>query len=261
MNIGAVQAFPLLDGAMTFSPSLAYPDVDPADWAEIPRFLNADGDIDLPTGGFLLRGRDGRLILFDVGSGPGGELPREFAARATMTRKGHLLDALREHGVAPENVTDIVYSRLHADHVGWASVKGVPTFPNARHYVHELDWQFFVEGDADEYTRSCLQPVAGAVQRWNSEDLEITPWLRLIHVPGHTPGSVIGLVESCSETAALIGDLLHSPVEIERPWLRGGADLDQAGTVAQRTEWLARLRDKGATILSPHFPNLAPVKL
>jgi hypothetical protein len=45
----------------------------------------------------------------------------------------------------------------------------MPTFPRARHHIHELNWRHFVDSGSDEATRTLLAPVAGALHRWDTE--------------------------------------------------------------------------------------------
>src|SRR5690606_23000821 len=59
-------------------------------------------------------------------------------------RGGDLPASLSALGVAREDVTDVVYTHLHADHIGWATRDGQPYFPNATHHCDRRDWDHFV---------------------------------------------------------------------------------------------------------------------
>ena len=69
-------------------------------------------------------------MLVDTGTGP------PWAPAATWFPKpGGLLEGLGAEGVSPTDVTDVILTHLHADHVGW-SVHGdaaapLPTFAMA----------------------------------------------------------------------------------------------------------------------------------
>jgi glyoxylase-like metal-dependent hydrolase (beta-lactamase superfamily II) len=78
-----------------------------------------------------------------------------------------ILDPLAELGVAPEQVTDVVFSHHHPDHTLNAAL-----FPNARFHDH---WAIY-QGD-----------------RWQWRDAEghqLTPSIRLVRTPGHTPEDI-----------------------------------------------------------------------
>jgi glyoxylase-like metal-dependent hydrolase (beta-lactamase superfamily II) len=96
---------------------------------------------------------------------------------------------------------------VEGDHVGWASTAGRATFPGARHHIHAADWTHFVDGGADEAVRRKVAPLREAALLWDGPENAPFDWLRLIHAPGHTPGSAIALIESGGESLALVGDL------------------------------------------------------
>ncbi|MGH3304363.1 MAG: MBL fold metallo-hydrolase [Streptosporangiaceae bacterium] len=78
-----------------------------------------------------------------------------------------LLAALASHGVTPESVTDVVFSHHHPDHTVNAAL-----FPNARIHDH---WAIYA-GD-----------------RWISRPADgyaLSPSVRLIATPGHTPEDI-----------------------------------------------------------------------
>src|SRR5688572_15087375 len=88
----------------------------------------------MPTGGFLIRGPD-VLALVDVGMGYVERMPE---------MGGKLLESLSALGHPPDDITDVVFSHLHFDHIGWASKDGAPVFPNATYRCHSKDWDHFI---------------------------------------------------------------------------------------------------------------------
>ena len=91
-------------------------------------------------GGFLVRAGD-RVGLIDAGIGP--ESPTPFMSG------GQLLNSLAEHHVSPGEITDMIFTHLHFDHIGWASRAGEAVFPNATYRCDERDWEYFVEPPAE----------------------------------------------------------------------------------------------------------------
>ena len=58
-----------------------------------------------------------------------------------------LLDNLAAAGIAPEGIDVVINSHLHFDHCGWNTVRNkhgkiVPTFPRAKYYAPEGEWQY-----------------------------------------------------------------------------------------------------------------------
>jgi glyoxylase-like metal-dependent hydrolase (beta-lactamase superfamily II) len=84
-----------------------------------------------------------------------------------------ILNPLRRLGVAPRQVTDVVFSHHHPDHTLHAAL-----FPNARFHDH---WAIY-KGD-----------------RWESRKAEgflVSPHVRLLETPGHTPQDITTLVDA-----------------------------------------------------------------
>lgn len=95
-------------------------------------------------GGYLLRAGE-RVVLVDAGLGEYEDEQRHG---------GRFIGSLRELGVTPAEVTDVVFTHLHWDHFGWATRQGEVVFSSATYRVHRADWADwarFVEGpDADQ---------------------------------------------------------------------------------------------------------------
>jgi glyoxylase-like metal-dependent hydrolase (beta-lactamase superfamily II) len=247
VRIGSLAVEPVFDGTgrEPARESLSRPGTaDP--WACHADLLDAGGLLPLTVGGFLLRTGD-RTILVDAGVG-------------TITNGkyagGRFLDSLLALGVAPAEVTDVVFTHLHFDHVGWATRKGEIVFPNAAYRVHAADWAHFVDSpDADPGAVRKLSPLAAAGRLEPFDcDVTIAPGLDARHVPGHTPGSVIYAVSSRGERAVLLGDVAHSPVQLTEPGWEAIFDVDPAAARRVRERLADEAADSGDVLAAAHFP-------
>jgi glyoxylase-like metal-dependent hydrolase (beta-lactamase superfamily II) len=106
-----------------------------------------------------------------------------------------LLDNLAAGGVAPEDVDIVVNSHLHFDHCGWNTVRDtngkiVPTFPRAKYYVPEGEWQYArrpSERDAISYIPENYDPLVESGQMTLLKGgEEIVPGISVKTFPGHT---------------------------------------------------------------------------
>lgn len=256
LNLGPIRVDSVLDGHMGVVPQVMYPRVTEDEWSGAPAaHLGADGNVPLHYGAYLLRGPDERLVLVDAG---GGNRFVSVEGKSVLYEGRLLLDSLAELGISPKEITDVIFTHLHFDHCGWASLEGEPTFPRATYWCHGEDWRTFVDESADERVRDAMLPVADLVRKW-TEGVAIAPWLRLVHCPGHTPGNAIVLVQGGGRQLALIGDLAHHPVEFENPGWQCGLDSDPATAIEQRARWFARFADEEILVASPHFPELRPL--
>jgi glyoxylase-like metal-dependent hydrolase (beta-lactamase superfamily II) len=167
---------------------------------------------------------------------------------------GALLDSLAAQGVAADEVTDVVYTHLHGDHIGWASDEGTVVFANAVHRCHRLDWEHFV--GTDELATEKLTPVVPLLELFDA-DVTIAPGVDVQLAPGHTPGSVLVVLSSGSARALLVGDVVHCPVELVDDEWGALADVDPALALKTRVALARELEGTDTPIGAAHFPGLA----
>ena len=257
MIVGDLRIDGVIDGGGRFRPDKALLSTTPEMWATHRDLLDADGMLQITLGGYLVRGGD-RTVLIDAGLGP---------ARLMGLEGGVMLDNLAALGVQPGDITDVIFTHLHIDHVGWATQRGAITFPNATYRCSAADWQHFMVDHRDEpdnYPGAESVPVnphAVLVDATTVFDVydgsgPILPGVDILAAPGHTPGSSVVVLSSGTERAMLLGDVVHCPAQlIETEW-DGLMDVDPA--LAKRTrEALAReLEGSDVPVAAAHFPDL-----
>lgn len=245
MHVGEYRIDPVMDGYGAFDPTKAFRGTTEEDWAVHRDLLDANGKIGFSMGGFLVRG-GGRTTLVDLGLGPGSFLGIDG---------GRMLDSLSGLGVAPVDVTDVVFTHLHFDHIGWAAdADGHPTFPNATYRCHPDDWQHFTVDHPGEEL-DLLEPVAERFEMW-SVDGNLLPGMDTLLAPGHTPGSTVLVVSSGEDRAMLLGDVVHCPIElVDDEW---DALFDVDPDLAKRTRVALNREIEGSDIpvVAAHFPDL-----
>jgi glyoxylase-like metal-dependent hydrolase (beta-lactamase superfamily II) len=245
-KIGSIDVIPVYDGTSREPLREVVTRDDEAEWDCPAHPVGADGRIDIDVGAFLVR-TGGRTILVDAGIG---------TINNERYTGGSLPENLRRAGAAFGDVTDVIFSHLHFDHVGWATQKGVVMFPNARYRVHAADWAHFVAGPAAERGAvKKLSPIEPQLETFDA-DVELAPGFTARHAPGHTPGMTTFTIEDGGERLLLLGDLAHTICELTDPAWQGAYDLDriQAGRV--RDQIAAEAAERGDVIVSPHFPGL-----
>ena len=254
MRVGAVSIEGVSDGSLQAPPTLMFNKSD-QDWQQHTQFLDADGMLPIEMGGFLIRSGE-RLALVDTGIGP----------YASAGRTGMFMESLAAVGVRPSEVTDVVLTHLHFDHLGWATDGERRLFANATYRCHEADWEFFMGSTpfddslavslmGGRTSSELLPPVAARLETW-SGDGTILPGVDVRSAPGHTPGSTVIVISSGTERAMLLGDVVHCPAELlSDDWEMVG-DVDKK--LAQRSrEALAReLEGSDVPAAATHFPGL-----
>lgn len=220
-------------------------------WAAHSALLEEGGWLPLTLGGYLLRGA-GRILLVDLGAG------RIDNGRY---RGGGLPARMGEQGVVPDQVTDVLFTHLHFDHVGWVTQRGEIQFPNAWHRVHRADWDYFVNDPkaAPGGVRK-LRPVERLVE-FVAGGEEVAPGVRVHHTPGHTPGHCVVEVAGTGSRAWLLGDLAHCTFELEETGWRFTFDHDGEQAERTRARFVERVAGSGDLLFGAHFPDLRPGRL
>jgi glyoxylase-like metal-dependent hydrolase (beta-lactamase superfamily II) len=242
VEIGGYRIDPVVDGEGRLRPDDALPGVR---WERNRALLDDGGLLPIVIGGFLLRGC-GRTVLVDLGYGPGalGDTPT-----------GRLPGSLRERGVEPADVTDVLFTHLHRDHVGWASSDGVAVFPHARLWCGAGDLAYFVEQRHDPSVVERLGPCTDRLGTF--EDGMELPGIAAVPAPGHTPGSTVITVSAGEDRLMLLGDVAHFPVQLletgwTTPW-----DIDPARARRTREQVVrAAVDDPSVWLVGAHFPGM-----
>ncbi|MFE5737805.1 MBL fold metallo-hydrolase [Streptomyces celluloflavus] len=247
MKIGDIEVLPIRDGVGVEAAAdiLSRPGVDDP-WACHHEHMEADGSLRLPFGGFCVRTGD-RTVLVDAGMGPYDD---------GKYTGGDMLSSLAAEGIAPADVTDVVFTHLHDDHIGWATRDGVAVFPEATYRVHQADWEHFVTGEkAPPGTVGKLSPLGNRLELFDA-DFTVAPGLDARHVPGHTPGSTVYVLSSGGRRALLLGDVVHSVVQFsERDW-EAVWDIDPAAASAVRNRIADESADTDDLLVGAHFPDM-----
>jgi glyoxylase-like metal-dependent hydrolase (beta-lactamase superfamily II) len=240
VKIGDLEVLPVIDGALDVPVEVMLNKVPDAHW------LSEDGQLPVQMGAYLIRTGD-RRVLVDAGFG-----------------MGTLLDSLRELGHSPDDITDVVLTHLHFDHIGWTSDCTTATFPNATYRCDARDWQYYVVDGNDEYMRDLvgapspaerLAPVERQLELYEG-DTGLAPGVDLRSAPGHTPGSTIVVLSSGEERAMLLGDVLHCPAEMLSEDWEMLADVDSAAAIRTREALARELEGTGTLLGAAHFPGL-----
>lgn len=237
-RIGALTAWSLHDGQFaapndgkTFGVGEA-----PAAVAEVLRKAGAATDRVILSVNVLLVKAPGHVILFDSGLGP--------------MLHGGLMGSLALTGVKPEEVTDILITHSHGDHVGGLATSdhGL-AFPNATIRMSAEEWSWM------KTKAPSLAAVVGGKVTPFAPGAPIFPGVTPVALTGHTPGHVGYMIVSGRDRLFDIGDTAHSSiVSLAKPdWVMQFDNDQQEGKLLRRAE-LTRLAALGTPVFAPHFP-------
>ncbi|HLI53148.1 MAG TPA: MBL fold metallo-hydrolase [Acidimicrobiales bacterium] len=243
--VGDARVDPVIDGAGRFEATKSFRGTTPEQWALHRDLLDEDGLLSFAMGGFLVRS-GARVILVDLGLGRRAFLGIEG---------GSFLDELSALGVRPDEVTDVVFTHLHFDHIGWATTAdGEPTFPRATYRCAAADWDHFLVKDPG-HEAAMLDPVRGRFELWEGSGT-LLPGMDVLAAPGHTPGSTVVVVSSGNERALLLGDVAHCPVELVDEEWQSLYDVDPELAARTRVAMIRELEGSAVPAAAAHFPGL-----
>jgi glyoxylase-like metal-dependent hydrolase (beta-lactamase superfamily II) len=157
--------------------------------------------------------------------------------------------ALKEAGLAADDIDTVVMTHLHFDHSGGTTRRTAsggfePLFRKARHVVQRREWEDAThphERNRASYLQENVGPLeeAGLLQLVDGE-VEIAPGVRVIPTPGHTAGHQSILIGPADGPKALfLGDAVPTAVHVRLPWVMA-YDLDPARNVETKRSLFTR---------------------
>ena len=203
----------------------------------------------------------GKQIIL-VETGMGNKLSSRMAK--FYGQPAQLLDNLASGGIAPEDIDIVINSHLHFDHCGWNTVrdkngKYVATFPRAKYYAPEGEWQYArhpSERDTISYISENYDPLVESGQMTLLKGgEEIVPGISVKTFPGHTAHMQAVMVQSQGRTACYISDLIPTSAHIDLTWVMA-FDLLPLRTIENRKRYYAQsIPEKWLTMFT-HDPNV-----
>jgi glyoxylase-like metal-dependent hydrolase (beta-lactamase superfamily II) len=209
--------------------------------------------------------RAGRQNIL-VETGIGNKFDEKFKDIYNIQHPTTLMGGLDELGLKPEDIHIVINTHLHFDHCGWNTRrldgKTVATFPRARYFIQRGEWQQALnptERERASYVEEFFMP-AQAQTEFVEGDAEIVPGIRVEVVPGHTRNLQCVRIESGSECAYFISDVVPTTAHLPYPWIMS-FDLYPMETLASKKRLLPELVQKHAVVVLPHDPNMPWVRL
>lgn len=184
------------------------------------------------------------LVLFDTGLGD---------------ENSQLMPTLEAIGVAPGDITNVVITHWHPDHIGGVAPGGEIAFPNASYHMAQAEWDNLnsdSENQGFQGALSTLQPVvdAGAMQYFE-QGSELLPGITPIAAPGHTAGhTAVELTSGDMTMVNVVDAIVHPVVSTRRPDWFFGFDSNPEQAVETRRALLSRMADEGVLMFGYHFP-------
>lgn len=246
IELGSFKVSNLLDGSRTVpDPQTIFGmNVTPEEFSQVSseNFLPDDETRFYFTPTVVETGSD--LVLFDTGNG--GE-------------NGNLLNALADLGLTAGDITIVVLTHFHPDHIGGLMTSDdQPSFPNARYVTGAVEHNFWTGDNAPARMAGMIEQ---AVVPFNDQMVflddggTVTGGITAVAGFGHTPGHMTYRIESEGQQIHLIADLANHHVwSLAYPDWEVRFDADKEAAAAARRNILGMIAADRVPMIGYHMP-------
>ena len=203
--------------------------------------LNGDNSVNM-LNDILVARRAGMTILFDTGMG--------------AAQGGVLLESLASVGIQAADVTHVIMSHWHPDHIDGLSQNDVLTFPQALVLFPQADYDFMQSlPDLTAGSMAKLQPAIDADQVQFYGEGELLNGITALHTPGHTPGHMsFAITSNGSKLINMVDSVMNMYTHPEHPDWHVEFDADAALATKTRVKLMTMIAEEKALAFGYHFP-------
>ena len=258
IDLGSATISTISDGAITLPGSLSFDNSMPS--SELAVILD---DFDLSKDeltrecNLTLYESDTKKVLFDAGAGV------DF-----LSGMGTLVDSLEAIDLSTDDITDVVFTHAHPDHI-WGVLDDFDdlTFQNANYHIGRTEWEYWFDSQTVNKVREDrvamavgakrrLEALEGNINLFDSND-EIIDGIKALLTPGHSPGHMSFEIGKSSQKALVLGDALNNHhVAFRKPeWISAGLDQDPNLAAETRKKLLEKIVFEQVKIVGFHLPN------
>lgn len=259
LKVGDIDVLVISDGVLPLPTKMLGHNVNQAERAKwFDEMYLPQSAFDWALNVLVVRSGD-RTILVDAGLGMDPDLQ--------LPRAGQLVRRLGAAGVDLTEVTDVVITHMHMDHVGGLLVDGVKERlrPDIRIHVAASEVEFWKSPD---FTRTNMPEGfpralrATAKQFWTEysdcictfdDEHEVAPGVRIRRTGGHTPGHSIVRLASGGQALTFAGDAVFV-VGFDHPDWHNGFEHDPEEAARVRVQLLNELAGTGELLVATHLP-------
>ena len=253
ITLGEYKVTFLPDGEAFTIPSFSYHGSTEEDWKNLNEYLDKEGKSLMSLGSFLIEYKNEK-ILFDLASGK-----FRYSAPEGYGEGGELLNNLKKAGLDRKDITKVIFSHFHPDHIGWTTIeengKRVLTFPNAKYYSSENEWNFWKDNTNHPLAidqKGFKEPLEGVI-KFLKDGEEIIPNLFVKFEFGHTPGLINLILNSEGKRIWFMSDMLHSDLQFKNPEWCFFSDNNEEKAIKTRKSAFDELSQPNTIIANGHF--------
>jgi glyoxylase-like metal-dependent hydrolase (beta-lactamase superfamily II) len=214
----------------------------------------------------LLIDEGNRKILVDTGIG--NKQDEKFRSHFYPSDEINLDHALQNIGLTREDITDVLLTHFHFDHVGGALTKThngeiIPSFPNAKYWTNEIHYNWAYHPNAREaasFLKENFVPLKdlGLLHFIDvQEGISFSDSIKLRFVYGHTEAMMLPQIKLNSGIDMIYcADLIPSHCHIPLPYVMS-YDMQPLKSLEEKTNLYTEVLEKNSILFFEHDNDMA----
>ena len=199
-----------------------------------------------------------RKILIDTGIGD--KQDEKFLKHYYLNGDATLEKSLKKLGYTTDDITDVILTHLHFDHVGGAvkyneKKELVPAFANAKYHTSKKQWNWATNPNRRErasFLKENILPLQEhKVLHLFDEEHELFPNIYIQLYDGHTDGQVIPIINVNGQKFAYTADLFPSVAHLPMPYIMS-YDTRPLVTLEDRKRFFNKAMDENYILFFEH---------
>jgi glyoxylase-like metal-dependent hydrolase (beta-lactamase superfamily II) len=199
-----------------------------------------------------------RLVMIDTGMGR--KKPEKYYKFKYISGDDSVAKGFEELGYSFDQVTDVILTHLHDDHVGGAvyhDEDGNPqlTFPNATHWISKAQWDWAYnpnKREAGTFFRENFVPIQEAGKlALVEEEGEHIPNVNFKIYNGHTIGQMIPHIQYQDKTIVYMADFIPTVAHLPIHYI-AGVDIQPIIALEEKEAFLNEAAEKGYYMFFQH---------
>ncbi len=208
----------------------------------------------------LLIEEGNKLILIDTGIG--NKQDPTFLKHYHLHGEASLISSIRQAGFHEDQITDVIITHLHLDHVGGAVTRSdislFPTFTQAKYWVHQGQWHWATvhpnPREKASFLQENIQPLLESGQLNFIQETESPfSFIDFFIADGHTEKQLIPLIKTQDGILAYAADLIPSVTHLPLAYV-ASYDVRPLMAMAEKERFLQDALANRWTLFFEHDP-------
>lgn len=216
-----------------------------------------DNLVNMASRCLLIESGDRKIL---VNAGMGRKQNDKYYKYKYLDKNTSLLNSLKEKGISADDITDVLFTHLHDDHVGGATIRdekgnSVPLFNNADYWCNETQWEWAINPnirEAASFFPENLIPLKESNRlKFTHPDKEFIKGVTLQEFEGHTKGLIIPIIDTGINTFAYVSDLIPFAANIPLVYV-ASVDINPLVSISEKETFLKEAVTKNYVLLFEH---------